>query len=75
MISIIIPVYNSAKYINRALESIYNQTYKNFEVIIVNDGSTDKTLDIINKNKNFNKIKIINQKNSGSTAALQMVIG
>jgi len=69
MISIIIPVYNSAKYINRALESIYNQTYKNFEVIIVNDGSTDKTLDIINKNKNFNKIKIINQKNSGSTAA------
>ena len=55
-VSIIIPVYNVEKYIERCLESISKQKYKDFEVIIINDGSTDKTLDIINryKNKRFN---------------------
>ena len=69
MISIIIPVYNSEKYINRALDSVFSQNYKNIEVIIVNDGSTDETLNIIKQNKYFNKLKIFNQKNLGSTAA------
>lgn len=40
--SFIVPVYNTAKYLNRCLDSIAKQTYKNFEIIIVNDGSTDK---------------------------------
>ena len=45
--SIIIPCYNAEKYIERCLKSIIKQTYRNFEIIIINDGSTDKSLDII----------------------------
>ena len=69
-ISLIIPVYNVEKYLRRTLESVENQTFKNFEVIIVNDGSTDKSLEIIqefvNKNNNF---ILVNQENSGVGAA------
>ena len=65
-ISIVIPAYNVEKYIRRTLESVENQTFKNFEVIIVNDGSTDGTLKIIeefvNRNDNF---FLINQENKG----------
>ena len=49
MISIIMPVYNSEKYISEAIESICNQSYKNWELLIVNDGSTDHTSEIIDK--------------------------
>lgn len=65
-ISLIIPVYNVEKYLRRALISVENQTFKNFEVIIVNDGSTDNSMKIIeefvNKNKNF---FVISQENKG----------
>lgn len=65
-ISLIIPVYNVDKYLNKALESVQNQTFKDFEAIIINDGSTDSSLKIIlefcKKNENF---ILINQKNSG----------
>lgn len=68
--SIVIPCYNAEKYIERCLESIMKQTYKNFEVIIINDGSTDRSLDIIEKYKEKNKcIKCVNQKNEGVAAA------
>ncbi|ENU2465791.1 glycosyltransferase family 2 protein, partial [Escherichia coli] len=46
LVSVLIPVYNAEKYIERSLNSIINQTYKNLEIIIINDGSTDRTLDI-----------------------------
>ena len=47
-ISVILPVYNSEKYIRKSVESVLNQTFSDFELIIVNDGSTDDTINIIN---------------------------
>lgn len=69
-ISLIIPVYNVEKYLEKALKSVENQTFKDFEVIIVDDGSTDSSIKIINefceRNSNF---KLITQKNSGPAVA------
>ena len=62
MISIIIPVYNVEKYIKRCVDSLLNQTYKNIEIILINDGSTDNTIRIIKENYRKNKnIILINQ--------------
>ncbi len=63
--SIVIPVYNVEKYIDKCLKSILNQTYKDYEVIIVNDGTKDNSMDIVNK---YN-VEIINQKNKGLSEA------
>lgn len=64
--SIIVPVYNTGQYLERCFNSILNQTYKNYEVIVVNDGSTDNSLEIIKKYKEFT---FINQKNQGLSMA------
>ncbi|EQB39189.1 hypothetical protein M947_08520 [Sulfurimonas hongkongensis] len=65
-ISVIVPVYNSSKYIKRCLSSIIEQTFKNFELIVINDGSTDNSGNIINKFKSkCNNIHVIHQKNQG----------
>jgi len=66
--SIIIPLYNKEKYISRAIYSALNQSFKNFEIIIVNDGSTDNSLHVVKKIKDP-RIKIINQKNLGASNA------
>ena len=63
--SIIVPAYNVEKYIKRCLDSIFSQSYQDYEVIVINDGSTDSTLQIIN---NYN-VKLINQVNSGLSVA------
>lgn len=63
-ISVLLPVYNSERYIKETLDSILIQDYDNFELIIVNDGSTDKTLDIILHYKD-ERIVLINQENKG----------
>ena len=47
--SIVVPVYNVENYLNKCIDSILNQTYKNFEVILVDDGSTDKSSNICDK--------------------------
>lgn len=65
-ISIIIPVYNVEDFVKRCIESILNQTYQNFELILINDGSTDNSLNIINEYKNNKKVKIYTQKNHGA---------
>jgi glycosyltransferase involved in cell wall biosynthesis len=62
-ISIIIPVYNTEKYIERCLNSVINQKYENKEIIVINDGSTDKSEEKINKY--INKITYIKKENSG----------
>lgn len=67
-ISVILCVYNEERFINKAIESILNQSLNDFELIVVNDGSTDSTLDIINS-YNDNRIRLINQKNIGLGAS------
>ena len=70
LISVVIPVYNGEKYIRDSVNSILNQTYKNIELIIVDDGSTDRSVSII---KSLNKnIKILKQKNKGQSSALNI---
>ena len=64
LISVIINVYNGEKYIKKCLESIINQTYKNLEILIINDGSTDNTLSICQSYKD-ERIRIITQENIG----------
>ena len=65
-ISIVIPVYNSEKFIRKLLDSISEQTYDDYEVVIVNDGSTDNSLEVIGEIAERNKkIKCITTKNSG----------
>lgn len=68
--SIIVPVYNVENYIEKALDSIVLQTYKDYEVIIVNDGSTDNSLKICESyQKKIQNIEIITQRNSGLSEA------
>ncbi len=65
-VSIIIPVYNAEKYLEKCLDSVFNQTFEDFEVICVNDGSTDNSLEILNYYKrNYPNLTIINQTNQG----------
>lgn len=69
-ISVIVPVYNSSDYLKMCLDSILNQTFSDFELILINDGSTDDSRLICEKYLKFdNRIKLINQDNSGQAAA------
>ena len=67
-VSIIIPTYNYAEYIQKAIDSVLAQTYKNYEIIVVDDGSTDNTRKII-ENKYKNKVRYYYQENKGAPAA------
>lgn len=70
LISVIIPVYNVEKFLSQCVESILVQTYSNYEVILVNDGSKDNSLDICNElSLKDKRIKTINQENQGAGAA------
>lgn len=69
-VSVIISAYNIENYIGKCIESIMNQTLKEIEIIIVNDGSTDRTLNIINKYKKLdNRIIVIDKENKGVQSA------
>jgi glycosyltransferase involved in cell wall biosynthesis len=66
LISVVIPAYNAEKYIEKCLDSVFNQTYTNLEVIVVNDGSTDNTKKILDAYvKKESKLKIIHKVNTG----------
>lgn len=67
-ISVIIPLYNKKNYITKCIESIFSQDYLNYEIIVVNDGSTDGSEQLIKKHENSN-FKIINQTNQGVSSA------
>ena len=70
LISVIVPVYNVEKFLRYSLESVINQSYKNLEIIIVNDGSTDESKNICKEYEEKDKrVKLINQKNQGLSAA------
>jgi len=68
LISVIIPVYNRPLFLRRAVDSVFAQTYKNFELIIIDDGSTDATINVIQKYSS-SKIKTIRQKHQGVSSA------
>ena len=68
LISVIVPVYNVEKYIRACLESVLQQTFDIFEVICVDDGSTDRSVDIINEFTD-SRIRVISQKNRGLAGA------
>jgi len=67
VISVVTPVYNGAKYLKETIESLLLQKYPNLEIVMVNDGSTDNTEDMLNSFGN--KIKVITQKNTGHVIA------
>lgn len=70
-LSVILPVYNAKEYLFEAIESILNQTFKEFELIIINDGSSDNSLEII-KLFNDSRIVLIDQDNKGLAATLNV---
>lgn len=70
LISVVVPVYNAQLYLPECLDSIINQSYKHLEIILVNDGSTDDSLDICNQYAQKDKrVTVINQQNKGVVLA------
>jgi len=67
-VSVIIPVYNSEKFLSESIESVLNQTYENIEIIAIDDGSTDQSKEILEQYSD--KIKILTQSNQGLSVAL-----
>lgn len=70
LISVVVPVYNIENYISKTIDSILNQTYKNLEIIVVDDGSTDKSGEVIDSiAEKDSRVKIIHKQNGGVTSA------
>ena len=73
LITILVPCYNVEKYVDECLSSIQKQTYDNLEVLCINDGSTDNTLNILRKYEaSDNRFHIINKSNSGYGASMNI---
>ena len=71
LITVVVPVYLSAKYVEKAVLSLVNQTYKYIEIVLVNDGSPDNSGDICDKlSKVYSNIIVIHQKNQGAAHAM-----
>ena len=70
LVSVIVPIYNSEQYLHRCIDSIVNQSYKDIEIILINDGSTDNSGEICNEYAVIdNRIKVMNTQNNGPAAA------
>lgn len=75
LISVIVPIYNVDKYLNKCIQSIVNQTYKKLEIILVDDGSTDRSSIICDEwKKKDNRIKVIHQQNKGAGFARNVAL-
>ena len=79
-ISVIIPVYNDEEYLAQCLDSVLRQTYSNLEIILVDDGSTDSTPELCEKDREkYANIRILHKKNGGvgssRNAGLEMATG
>ena len=75
-VSILVPIYNVEKYLSKCLDSLVNQTLKELEIICINDGSTDASLEIVKKYaENDQRIKIIDKKNSGYGDSMNRGLG
>ena len=75
MFSIIIPAYNNEKYVGKCIESVLSQTFTDFELIIVNDGSTDRTYEVIEKYAlQDSRIRVIDKKNGGVSSARNIAL-
>ena len=68
-VTVYIPTYNYGKYIEQAIQSVLNQTMEDWELIVINDGSTDNTSEILRRYENHPKISIIEQENRGLTVS------
>ena len=69
-VSVIVPVYNSSAYLKRCVDAILSQTYKNLEIIFVNDGSKDNSLDILREyERKDTRIRVFDKENGGSSSA------
>jgi len=79
LVTVIIPVYNGEKYLGQCLNSLVTQTYKNFEIIVVDDGSTDNTKKVLDNFSFFRNLSIYKKKNGGTGSALnyghEMAVG
>ena len=74
-ISVIVPVYNAEKYIEECINSVLSQTYQNFELILINDGSPDKSGQICDKfAKQYSNIKVYHKQNGGVSSARNLGI-
>ena len=71
LVSVVIPVYNSERYISRCLESVLGQTHRNIEVICVDDGSSDKSAEILDgyADANPSRVRVVHQSNAGVAVA------
>ncbi len=75
LVSIIIPIYNMGEKLKSSIKHVLNQTYQNLEVLLVDDGSTDNTLDVCNRLAEFDRrIKVFHQENQGSGPARNLAI-
>ncbi|WP_089187728.1 glycosyltransferase family 2 protein [Campylobacter sputorum] len=75
LISIIVPVYNVEKFLKTSLKSLINQTYTNIEILVVNDGSSDKSGEICDEfAKKDSRIRVFHQKNCGQASARNLAL-
>ena len=74
-VSVVVPIYNAGKKLDKCIKSILNQTFKDFELILVNDGSTDNSIKICRKYElRDSRVKVIDKENEGSIATRNLGI-